>query len=281
MIRGIRGLLLFPVLLTVILVPVSFILYRNNQRLQRACDDRTRRLEELMNIETISPEDLDDLKTRYLWSLSKYGRERNLYLFSQSVKDALEDKGLSVLRYSRRVQKDETYIEFTLEGDVKYYFRFLKSFYQESRAFKIPYFTIDLRDKGAQITFLIGFDSINEELVSDLPLTEGIEWSDSANLKERMNPESLARIFYIPKKPEAVPVVREEPVLEVIPPSPDRFRFQYVGKVGTPEGVKYYMKELNSNRIITVPSEGWTLLEQKGTSIRFGYDESVYEVPLL
>ena len=97
-----------------------------------------------------------------------------------------------------------------------------------------------------------------------------------------MTAESLARIFYLPAPPAKVsaPPVVEIPEEEISTP-PDRLRFQYVGKVGTREGVRFYMKELKSNRIITVPSNGWQLLEQTDTSIRFGYNESVYEVPLL
>ena len=70
-------------------------------------------------------------------------------------------------------EKDENYIEFTLSGNVENFFSFLKKFSQESQAFKIPFFTIDARDNGAQITFLIGFDRLNEELIPDLSLIEG------------------------------------------------------------------------------------------------------------
>ena len=280
--RGVKKSLLFLAVLTVLLAPLSFFLYRSNQRLQNEGDVRSRRLNELMNIETITDEELEDLNARYLWSLSKYGKVRNLYLFSQSVKDALEEEELAVLRYSRRVRKDENYIEFTLSGNVENFFSFLKKFSQESQAFKIPFFTIDARDNGAQITFLIGFDRLNEELIPDLSLIEGGVWSGDSALKERMTAESLARIFYLPAPPAKVsaPPVVEIPEEEISTP-PDRLRFQYVGKVGTREGVRFYMKELKSNRIITVPSNGWQLLEQTDTSIRFGYNESVYEVPLL
>ena len=103
--RGVKKSLLFLAVLTVLLAPLSFFLYRSNQRLQNEGDVRSRRLNELMNIETITDEELEDLNARYLWSLSKYGKVRNLYLFSQSVKDALEEEELAVLRYSRRVRE--------------------------------------------------------------------------------------------------------------------------------------------------------------------------------
>ncbi|MDC7220192.1 MAG: hypothetical protein PQJ59_09640 [Spirochaetales bacterium] len=268
--------ILFAIPLFLLLL-FSFYLKGEQKRLEQVIGRKKRELIQLREVQAVDESDILAMETNYLWGLSRYRKEKNINLFSQSVKEELLDQGLTLIRYQKQNEREEDFIEFTVEGRPLYFFNFLERFTVKSQAFTVPRFSLTMEEGHCRITFLIGLDVINEDLASDLPLTEGYEWSEEIGLTERESPYQLERLFYTPPVKRVVRSVPEEPAPVV---QTEKLDFQYVGKVSLDGNDKYYLKEKGKNKIYTVPSLDFSLIEVDRTQLLFMHNDRKYEVGL-
>lgn len=254
---------------------IYFYQKNKNNSLELEIDKNNKLLNSIIIIDPVQGDVLRKEEASYFSELYRYKTIQNLYQFSQSVKEGLLSKDLHISRYQKKEDSGDEYIEFTFSGSSFAFFNFLKSFYQDATAFKVPYITIKADRGEVYITMLIGLDILSLELKEDLSFLDNYTFDTAIEKKgNKINPSVLSKLFYYNPQPVHVNIV------ENLPSPQKMINKKLISKVVIGETTKYYFKDTDTGDYFTIPSVEWKLLEEDVDKLLISFNGVSYEVKL-